>query len=262
MITILVHRAGQTEQATSIDRAWLGPGSGVVPLGRPRVAVDSRVARPERHVRLSPAVGRGRACRVGTSPKIEAYDGYLYVIVHGLEAQPAGRASTPTTSTSSSARTISSPSTTGESAALDELREHLRAHAEDRRRRSGRAVSPDRRRDRRRLAGPESTRLDERIDALETAVFEKPTPSVVRDDPDREATTSRRCGACSRRSGTRWRGSRAASSWTSARRCRSASATCTTTSSGSSTTRRSATIGWPGFIAVGAAAAFGRRHWI
>ena len=30
MTTILVHRNGRTEQATSIDRAWLNPASGVV----------------------------------------------------------------------------------------------------------------------------------------------------------------------------------------------------------------------------------------
>ena len=40
MNTIFVHRNGQTEQATSIDRAWLSPGSGAVVWVDLAIALD------------------------------------------------------------------------------------------------------------------------------------------------------------------------------------------------------------------------------
>ena len=70
-------------RCTSIDRAWLDPASGVDALGRPRRAVDSRIADPLRHVRLPSAVGRGRDERAAVSRRSKPYDGYLYVVLHG-----------------------------------------------------------------------------------------------------------------------------------------------------------------------------------
>ncbi len=54
-------------------------------LGGPRRAVGSRVADPHRHVRLPPAVGRGRDERAAVSRRSEPYDGYLYVVLHGID---------------------------------------------------------------------------------------------------------------------------------------------------------------------------------
>ena len=79
MNTIFVHRNGQTESGDQ-HRSQLARsgrrGKAVVPVGRSRGAVDSRIADPQRHVRLSPAVGRRRRAE-RQFPKIEAYDGYL-----------------------------------------------------------------------------------------------------------------------------------------------------------------------------------------
>ena len=74
MITIHLHRLGQTEQATSIDRAWLGPGSSVflwVDLASPSI--------PESLI-LSDTFGFHPlsvedAMSGRQSPKVEAYDG-------------------------------------------------------------------------------------------------------------------------------------------------------------------------------------------
>jgi magnesium transporter len=83
LVTIYINRNGQTEQVKSIDRVWLNPASNTfvwVDLAAPSIpellilsdtfsfhplAVED--ARAELHY-----------------PKIEAYDGYLYAILHGI----------------------------------------------------------------------------------------------------------------------------------------------------------------------------------
>ena len=149
VITIFVHRNGKTEQVTSIDRAWLDPALGRRPLGRSRRAVHSRVADPHRHVRVPPALGRGRAGAAAVSRRSKPYDGYLYVdparhrlptpSEHGL--RDARRRLLPRR------RTISSPCTTATRARSPTLRDHCRAQHEDPGRGAGRAVPPHRRRD-------------------------------------------------------------------------------------------------------------------
>ena len=193
MVTIFVHRNGRTEQATSIDRGWLNPAAVWRCLGRSRGAVDSRGADPERHVRVPSAVGRGRDGARSQYPKIEAYDGYLYVILHGIDFQRASTASRRTTSTSSSGRTTSSPSTTASRASIAELREHV-------------ARNP-------KMLGegpvalfhrivdamvdhyrPEVEKLEDRLDELEKAVFETAGPELVREilDVKRDVASLRR----------------------------------------------------------------------
>jgi magnesium transporter len=84
MIAIFVYRNGMTERASSIDRAWLDPASGVflwVDLAAPSV--------PESLI-LSDTFGFHPlsiedAMAEVHFPKIEAYDGYLYVILHGID---------------------------------------------------------------------------------------------------------------------------------------------------------------------------------
>lgn len=84
MITIFVHRDGQTEQAASFDRSWLSPASGVyvwVDLAAPSI--------PESLI-LSDTFGFHPlsvedAMSPRQYPKAEAFDGYLYVILHGID---------------------------------------------------------------------------------------------------------------------------------------------------------------------------------
>ena len=84
MITIFVHRNGQTEQATSIDRAWLGHASDVV------VWVDLAAPSIPESLILSETFGFHPlsvedAMSARQYPKVEAYDGYLYAILHGID---------------------------------------------------------------------------------------------------------------------------------------------------------------------------------
>jgi magnesium transporter len=85
MNTIFVHRDGRTEPATSIDRSWLSPAAGVylwVDLAAPSipeslVLTDSFAFHPL-------AVEASRAER--QLPTIDAFDGYLFAVVAGADA--------------------------------------------------------------------------------------------------------------------------------------------------------------------------------
>jgi len=89
-MTIFVYRNGQTEQVQSIDRAWLDPASDVmlwVDLAAPSV--------PESLI-LSDTFGFHAlsvedAMTAVHFPKIEAYDGYLYLILHGIDYRAGDR---------------------------------------------------------------------------------------------------------------------------------------------------------------------------
>jgi magnesium transporter len=84
VVTIFVHRQGITEQSTSLDRGWLNPGSGAlvwVDLVEPSI--------PESLI-LSDSFGFHPlsvedAMSAVEYPKVEPYDGYLYVILHGID---------------------------------------------------------------------------------------------------------------------------------------------------------------------------------
>jgi magnesium transporter len=87
MITIFVHREGRTERATSIDRAWLIPAGGTwvwVDLSAPSI--------PESLVLSDTFAFHPLSVEDAMAslhyPKIEAYDGYLYIILHGIDFHP------------------------------------------------------------------------------------------------------------------------------------------------------------------------------
>src|SRR5207302_1799526 len=83
-------RNGQTEQVTTIDRAWLNPRSGVyvwVDLAAPSI--------PESLI-LSDTFGFHPlsvedAMSETQYPKAEAYEGYLYVVLHGIDYRASER---------------------------------------------------------------------------------------------------------------------------------------------------------------------------
>lgn len=84
MITIFLHRNGQTEQATSIDRAWLNPAAGTllwVDLATPSI--------PEWLILSDTFAFHPLSVEDSMStlqyPKIEPYDGYLYIVLHGID---------------------------------------------------------------------------------------------------------------------------------------------------------------------------------
>jgi magnesium transporter len=90
LITIFVHREGRTEPATSVDRGWLNPHAGVtfwIDLESPSI--------PESLI-LSDTMGFHPlsvedAMSALQFPKVEAYDGYLYVVLHAIDYTSGGR---------------------------------------------------------------------------------------------------------------------------------------------------------------------------
>lgn len=88
MVTILVHRDGHTEQAPSLDRSWLNPKSNTV------VWVDLEAPSIPESLILSDTfafhpLSVEDAMSARQYPKAEAYDGYLYIILHAIAFQKA-----------------------------------------------------------------------------------------------------------------------------------------------------------------------------
>src|SRR5437867_4887617 len=90
MITIYAHRNGQTELATSIDRAWLDPASGVVlwvDLAAPSIPESLVLSDTFAFHPLSVE----DAMTAIQYPKVEAYDGYFYLVLHGIDFHESAR---------------------------------------------------------------------------------------------------------------------------------------------------------------------------
>lgn len=79
-----MHRDGKTEPASSIDRPWLNPASGAcfwVDLAAPSIPEQLILSDTFKFHPLSVEDARADL----HYPKIEAYDGYLYAILHGID---------------------------------------------------------------------------------------------------------------------------------------------------------------------------------
>lgn len=88
MLTIFVHRDGRTEQMSSFDRAWLHPSS------RSVVWVDLASPSIPESLVLSETFGFHElavesAMSALQYPRIESYDGHLYVVLHGIDFRKA-----------------------------------------------------------------------------------------------------------------------------------------------------------------------------
>jgi magnesium transporter len=90
VISIYVHRQGLTEEVASIDRAWLRPGAAAfvwVDLAAPSIPESLILSDTFGFHPLSVEDARAEL----HFPKIEAYDGYLYVIMHGIDFHVGAR---------------------------------------------------------------------------------------------------------------------------------------------------------------------------
>jgi len=169
MVTIFVHRQGLTEEVTSIERGWLGPASGVflwVDLTAPSIPESLLLSDTFVFHRLAVE----DAMSSGQSPKVEAYDGYLFAVLRGADTEVdffVGASYLVTVHR-------------GDSKAIADLADNARHGAKWMAEgpvgvfhRAADAVVDGFR--------PEIDRLRGRIDDLEARVFDKASPAVVRD---------------------------------------------------------------------------------
>jgi magnesium transporter len=177
MITIFVYRDGKTEQVTSIDRAWLNPAAGAVVW----VDLDSPSI-PESLV-LKDTFGFHPlsvedAMSAIQYPKVEPYDGYLYVILHGIALQKRGSFTTQDVDFFLGPNYLVTVHP-GDCPSIDELRQqcprNTKMLAEGSVALFHRIVDSmvDHYR-------PEVDELEERLDKLEKRIFDAPEPNLVR----------------------------------------------------------------------------------
>ncbi|AMY09971.1 Magnesium transport protein CorA [Luteitalea pratensis] len=85
VLTVFVHAHGQTRRADAIDPSWLAPDSGMIfwaDLGNVDPAATRHILSDTfrfHELSVEDAVGSSH------HPKVEPYDGYLYLILHGID---------------------------------------------------------------------------------------------------------------------------------------------------------------------------------
>jgi magnesium transporter len=178
MNTIFVHRNGQTEQATSIDRAWLSPGSGAV------VWIDLAAPSALEALILSDTfqfhpLSVDDAMATIQYPKVESYDGYLYIVLHGIDFHEGERCFATHDVDFFLGPTYLVTVHDGHAASINELRETCPRNAKMLAEGSvglfHRIVDSmvDHYR-------PEVDKLEERLNQLEDDIFERSDPELVR----------------------------------------------------------------------------------
>jgi magnesium transporter len=178
MVTIFVHRQGQTEPVASIDRAWLNPAAGAalwVDLAAPSIPESLILSDTFRFHPLSVE----DAMSERQYPKAEAYDGYLYVILHGIHFRDNGQAFGTHDIDFFVGPNYLVTVHDGDSTSITELREHAT--------RNPKILSEGPVALLHRIVDamvdsyrPELDKLEDRIDELEKSIFEAPDPKLVR----------------------------------------------------------------------------------
>jgi len=177
MLTIFVHRNGQTERATSLDRSWLNPASNAfvwVDLAAPSIPETLILSDTFAFHPLSVEDARAHL----HDPKIEAYDGYLYVILHGIDVRP-GKALLTRDVDFFIGQNYLVTAHDGHSRSVAEMQDNV---ARNNKIMAEGPVSlfhriVDAMIDHYR---PEVDEMEDRIDALEKNVFDKPDPKLIR----------------------------------------------------------------------------------
>jgi magnesium transporter len=178
LITILLHRNGRSERVSSLDRSWLDPAAGCllwVDLASPSI--------PESLI-LSDTFGFHPlsvedAMSARQYPKVESYEGYLYVILHEIEwSGPAGFSTRDVDFLVGGNYLVTVHD--GSSSCITDLREQAEKNAKMI---GGGPVMllhriVDAMVDHYR---PEIEKLDDRIGELEEEAFQEPTPALVRE---------------------------------------------------------------------------------
>jgi magnesium transporter len=178
VVSVFVHRQARTEKVDSVDRTWLNPAAGAyvwVDLAAPSVPETLILSETFGFHPLSVEDARSSL----QFPKVEAYDGYLYVVLHGILFQGAEHCFATHDVDFFIGPTYLVTVHSGASRSIAELRDHCT--------RNTKMLSEgpvalfhrivDAMVDHYR---PEVDKLEDRIDKLEEAIFEDPSPGLAR----------------------------------------------------------------------------------
>ena len=178
MVSVFINRNGQTEQVTSIDRAWLNPASTTylwVDLAAPSIPDLLLLSDTFAFHPLSVEDARADL----HYPKIEAYDGYLYAILHGIGFQVEDEGFTTQDVDFFVGPNYLVTVHGGHSRSIAELQEHAT--------RNPKVLGEGPVSLFHRIVDtmvdhyqPEVEKLEEALDDLEAAVLDRPTPDVMR----------------------------------------------------------------------------------
>jgi magnesium transporter len=179
VLSIFLHKDGKTESVSSIDRRWLSPAAGVY------VWVDIAAPSIPESLILTDTFGfHPLAVEDAMSelqfPKAEAYDGFLYVVLHGIDFQAGEKCFATHDIDFFLGPTYLVTVHDGTSRSISELRDHCpknpRLMADGPVALFHRIVDTlvDHYR-------PEIDKLEDRLDDLEEQVFAAPRPEFIRE---------------------------------------------------------------------------------
>jgi magnesium transporter len=192
VVTIFVHRDGRTERVPSVDRDWLSPSSRAI------VWVDLASPSIPESLILSETFGFHElavesAMSAIQYPRVESYDGYLYVVLHGIDFRKAEHGFVTRDVDFFVGRNFLVTVHAGFSRSIEQLREHCPRNAKV----MGEGPVAlfhrviDAMVDHYR---PEVEKFEAALDELEDSVFEVTGPDLVRDilDQKRDVSSLRR----------------------------------------------------------------------
>jgi magnesium transporter len=184
LVTLFVHRNGHTEQVTSIDRTWLNPAAGVylwVDLAAPSIP-ESLILSDTFHFHPLSVEDAMSSLQY---PKIEAYDGYLYIVLHGIESNMAAHCFDTHDVDFFLGPTYLVTVHDGDSRSIGELRDHATRNPKI----SGEGPVALFHRVVDAMVDhyqPEVDKIEERLDKLEEAIFADPNPALLREILDKK----------------------------------------------------------------------------
>jgi magnesium transporter len=191
MVSIFVHRNGKTDNVTSLDRSWLNPAAGAI------VWVDLETPSIPESLILSDSfafhpLSVEDAMSTRQYPKVEAYDGYLYVILHGIAFEKRGSFATKDVDFFLGPTYLVTVHG-GDCPSIEDLREQAPRNPKI----LGEGSVPlfhrivDSMVDHYR---PETDQLEDRLDDLENRIFDAPDPKLIRQilDEKRQVAALRR----------------------------------------------------------------------
>ncbi len=179
MLTILVYRDGRIEQVDRLDPSWLTPGAGIAAWVDFAAPEDEELGLLGRVFGFHPVAVEGARAET-PYPKAEAYDGYLYAVLHGIHFEKS-REAFATHDTDFFLRPgVLVTVHDGRTRSIGRMQELCRANpqvlAEGPAALMHRIV--DQMVDN---YGPEVAELEAWLDELEEEVFERPRPEIVRE---------------------------------------------------------------------------------